>query len=318
MSGVRVERESLLDYALAIAEEYNGNLTLRQLYYQLVARGHSPNSQKDYKRLGDVVAKARMAGDFPFTWLLDRSRTVHKGSAKHLYSNVANSLEYAKHAIATLPDDYLMAARWWGQPTQVSVWVEKEALAGVFQEPCSNLGVSWFACKGYPSLSSLYEWVKGADAIVESARGRWRQWGEDIERFVILYFGDHDPDGWQIPRTAVETLRQIAEVEDIDLPEIELRRVALNMDQIDRYSPPPFPAKMTSSRYSGYVDEHGTTDAWELDALRPEQLDRLIRDRVNDLFDASIHEANSEMIEERREEMRAKMQEPGWMASVWR
>ncbi len=303
MSGSRLEREELLEVALEIASEYGGNLTLRQLYYQCVARGHSPNHDRDYKRLGDVVGQARMRGQFPFHWLEDRGRTVHGGDFTRFDDDVDDALERAAEDLRNAPGWALGADRWYGQPRHVSVWVEKEALSGVFDGPCRALGVSWFACKGYPSLSSLYRWVRQL-AGVESAT-----------EAVVLYFGDHDPDGWQIPRTAQRTVRQIARMEGVWQP-IRFERMALNMDQIRAFNPPPFPAKMTSSRYAGYVAEHGTTDAWELDALRPEQLDTLIREGVAGYFDEDIYEANEATIEERRADMRERMQEPGWIHSV--
>lgn len=314
----RLNRSDLLVHALEIAREYAGNLTLRQLYYQLVARGYSPNSQRDYKRIGSVVAKARMSGAFPFDWLLDRTRTVHPGRFTTYDTDVDDALDKAAGALRSTPYWYLSASRWFGQREHVSVWVEKEALAGVFEDPCERLGVSWFTCKGYPSLSALYEWVKQIAAVVDASRTR--AWGDrdgmGLERVTILYFGDHDPDGWQIPRSALENVRTIAAVEGLHLPWISLERVALNMPQIEAFNPPPFPAKMTSSRYQGYVDEHGTDDAWELDALRPEQLQQLIRDNVEERFDREVYSQHQATITRLRADMRSRMQDPVWMSGV--
>lgn len=322
MSGSRMNRTELLNEAHAIAEEYRGNLTLRQLYYQLVARGFSPNSQQDYKRIGDVLGTARMEGRFPFSWLLDRSRTIHRGDYSDHNDSVAGALVQAAGAVQSFPHWYLNASRWWGQRSHVSVWVEKEALAGVFEAPCLSSGVSWFACKGYPSLSALWSWVKAVERVVDASRsGSWASpdgWddGSGLDEIVILYFGDHDPDGWEIPRSALRNVRQIARVEEIDLPPIRLERVALNMGQIRQYDPPPFPAKPTSSRFTKYLAEHQTDDAWELDALRPEVLTRLIRENVDRIFDADRHAEVQAHIEERREEMRGRMAEDGWLRSV--
>jgi len=310
---MRIARAELLDHAKDIAQEYRGNLTLRQLYYQLVARGYSPNTQRDYKRVGDIVADARLAGTFSFDWLIDRSRTVYAGSYTDLADDVDHALDQAAEGVGYMPHWYLKADRWWGQRKHVSVWVEKEALSGVFERPCNRLGVSWFACKGYPSLSSLYDWVRGVHAVAEEAESP--EW-DGLDEVVILYFGDHDPDGWQIPRSAVERLGQIQTATGLYLPPIRLERVALNMDQIQAYNPPPFPAKMTSSRYAGYVDEHGTDEAWELDALKPNQLQDLIQDGVRSHFDLARHKAVQETIRRRRDEMRDRMKDAGWLATA--
>ena len=58
-----------------------------------------------------------------------------------------------------------------------------------------------------------------------------------------------------------------------------VQRIALNMNQIEDYSPPPNPAKLTDSRYSGYIKKHGSS-SWELDALEPRVLRDLIRHQV--------------------------------------
>ena len=310
----RLAPADLLAEACVIACEYSGNLTLRQLYYQLVARGHSPNTQDDYNRIKDTLVKARIAGTFSFDWLIDRSRTVHPGEFTRYQDDVEFALDEAAGDVKALPAWNIYAARWWGQKTHVSVWVEKEALAGVFEGPCKNLGVSWFAAKGYPSLSSLYDWVKGVHDVVHTAEEA-PAWG-GLDRVVVIYFGDHDPDGWQIPRSAMNRVREIQHATGLHLPTVELDRVALNMDQIRAYNPPPFPAKMTSSRYKGYVEEHQTKSAWELDALQPDQLQKLIRDSVNAHFDADRFDAVREVIVQRRELMRAKMRTGDWLAKA--
>lgn len=297
-----------LENARDIAGEYGGNLTLRQLYYQLVARGFIENSQRSYKRVGNILAQARLAGDFPFDWLLDRTRECRPGDFGTDSTSVYRALRSAGNELRTAPERWLWRSRWWGQPTHVSVWVEKEALSGVFEEPCDRLGVSWFVLRGYSSLSSLSQWVDTMDEAQSADPA--------IEEAVVLYFGDHDPDGWEIPRSAERNVDAIAEVRGIDLPPVTFERIALNRDQIDTYSPPPFPAKETSSRFKSYVREHRLNDAWELDALNPRTLISLIEGAVAPHFDREIAAENDEEVTRRQEEMRTAMLEPGWAAEA--
>ena len=205
----REKSERTLADAYQIASEYGGNLTVRQLYYQLVARGHIANSQESYKRLVSLLGEARLAGDFPFEWLLDRTREARPGRFKGNQIDVETALDSAADDLRRAPESWLWRDRWYGQPTHVSVWVEKEALAGVFERPCEALGVAWFVLRGYSSLSALSEWV---DHASEAYRD-----GEGIEEAVVLYFGDHDPDGWEIPRSAERNIEAIASVRGIDL-----------------------------------------------------------------------------------------------------
>jgi hypothetical protein len=294
--------------ARSIASEYGGNLTVRQLYYQLVARGSIANSQESYKRLVSILTTARLSGEFPFDWILDRTREARPGRFAGDQIDVGDALEATARNLRRAPEHWIWRDRWLGQATHVSVWVEKEALAGVFEGPCEELGVAWFVLRGYSSLSALSQWV---DHVAEAAGG-----GSSIERAVVLYFGDHDPDGWEKPRSAERNVGAIASIRGIYLPPVTFERVALVREQIEQYKPPPFPAKETSSRFESYVAEHRMRDAWELDALRPEVLRRLIHDRVSDYFDPEVHDANEVIVAVAREEMRTKMRAKKWVAGA--
>lgn len=299
--------QDTLDSAHEIAGEYNGNLTVRQLYYQLVARGFIPNSFESYQRLVRILTDARLGGKFPFEWLLDRTREARPGKFTQIQQTVKSALTNAADDLRRAPESWLWCDRWYGQPTHVSVWVEKEALAGVFEDPCDELGVSWFVLRGYSSISALSQWVDNTAAAYQTG---------NVENAVVLYFGDHDPDGLEIPRSAERNVLAIADVRGIELPPIEFERIALTRAQIKQYNPPPFPAKETSSRFDAYVKETGLRTAWELDALRPDVLASLIRDSVDGYFDDAIYADNEETIAERRKEMRAAMLKRGWISGA--
>ena len=315
--------QDLQHQAHEIAQEYKRDgydMTLRQLYYQLVARGFIANSQKSYKRVGEACTKARKAGWFALDLLVDRSRTVGMSRATTFDVDVDAGEVEARDYIQSVPRWCITADRWFGQAAHVSVWVEKEALAGVFDRPCRDLGVGLFACKGYSSLSALWQWLKGLERAHQAAKGEDLPAGlyeEDVAtEAVVLYFGDHDPDGWQIPRSLETQIQEILAHHPLDVPPIRFERVALNMDQIREHNPPPFPAKPSSSRFDGYRDEHDTTDAWELDALTPDVLDRLIRHEVNGLFDEDVHALVQGHARQRRQELRERMRADGWMDGV--
>lgn len=327
---VYMTRGEVLEHANEIAEEFareGMDITLRQLYYQFVARGLCLSGQKAYKRIGDVVTEARYTGEFPLELLVDRGRDIHMGDYTRCDTDVNQALEDSGGIIRAVPHLTLNVDRWYGQPVFVSVWVEKQALEGVFSSVCTELGVSWFACKGYPSVSALWQWLKRAHEVTngkpERRRFRWPGGATVTERHmglakraVVLYFGDHDPDGWEIPRSAERNIRSLMELRNIDL-DLTFKRVGLNMNQIMQYNPPPFEAKITSARYRGYVNEHNTNDAWELDALNPRVLRDLIRKEVGAHFDQRIYEANIAAVEYTREEMRDFMARGEFMRQVF-
>ena len=162
----------LLAHANDLVIEYRADgltLTLRQLYYQCVARGLLRNGQAHYKRLGSILTKARYAGTFPLHGLVDRGRSVHASDSTRCDTSVERALDSARTWVRDLPEFLMQSARWFGQPVYVSCWVEKEALAEVFERTCQELGVGWFACRGYPSVSSLYTFLQELrrEAVIE-------------------------------------------------------------------------------------------------------------------------------------------------------
>lgn len=281
---------ALLALALAIAKDYKDrgySLTLRQLYYQLVAKGHIPSGQTHYKRLGAVLTEARYNGTFPVHYIEDRGRSCQEGDFLYENLDVGLACRWAVSDVKGMPDRFIYSRRWVRQPRHVSVWIEKDALSGVIERPCRELGVSWMACKGYPSVSALDEWIKHT---VQFTHPRGRDLGKEVH---VLYLGDHDPDGWEIPRSAERNLHRLLKLRGVTM-DLTFHRIALNMDQIQEFNPPPFEAKMSSARYQGYIDEHGTDEAWELDALDPEVMDALIREKVEPLFDQDTYDQNQD------------------------
>jgi len=239
-----------------IISEYQAqgfDLTLRQLYYQMVARDLLKNSQRSYKRLGRIVADARLAGLIDWNAIVDRTRSVsgnaHWNSPREIIDAAVGQYRIDK---------------WADQPCRPEVWIEKDALAGVISGVCGELDVKYFSCRGYTSASEMWK------------AAYWRM-GND-QRHVIIHLGDHDPSGVDMTRDIVERLSLFA-----GRP-IEVKRIALNMDQIERYGPPPNPTKITDSRADGYIDRYGY-DSWELDALEPRVLADEIRKAVLELRD---------------------------------
>ena len=255
----RADARERIEQANEIIEEYRAQgyvLTLRQLYYQFVARDLIANEQREYKRLGDLVNRARLAGLIDWEAIEDRTRNIE--SLPHW--------ESPADAVGAVAAHY-REDKWGDQAVRIEVWVEKEALAGVFTGVCEELQVPWFACRGYVSQSE--QWSAGQ----RFARINWSG-----QRPIVLHFGDHDPSGIDMTRDNAKRLTLFAEYG------VEVRRLALNMDQVVEHQPPPNPAKATDTRFREYAQAHGE-ESWELDALPPDVLTGLVRDAVIDLRD---------------------------------
>ena len=247
-----------IDQANRIIADYQRqgfDLTLRQLYYQFVARGLIPNRDSEYKKLGSVVNDARLAGLIDWNAIQDRTRFVR--SLSHWDSPEA--------VIASAAASY-RRDMWETQDYRPEVWIEKDALVGVISGVCEDLDVPYFSCRGYTSQSEM--WAAGQ---------RLKRYVRDGQTPVILHLGDHDPSG-------IDMTRDIADRLELFMGGCPIDRLALNLDQVRAYNPPPNPAKTTDSRFASYIRIYGQ-ESWELDALEPRVLADLIRGTLAQLID---------------------------------
>lgn len=272
----------IIQRANAICAEYREqgyDLTLRQLYYQFVARAIIPNSDKSYKSLGSIINDARLAGDLDWNYIVDRTRAM---------SDPGLGWESPAAIIEASADqfDYPIWSRS-GQRYRPEVWVEKEALAGVVSVACRPRRVPHFSCRGYVSQSEMWR----------AGRRMQRHMNAGLTP-VVIHLGDHDPSGIDMTRDIEERLAMFAE------RPVQVLRIALTMDQVEQYNPPPNPAKLTDSRGSGYVEEYGY-ESWELDALEPRILTALIQDNLLPFIDEEAFDAVEAEEQEERDLMRA-------------
>lgn len=268
----------IISKANPILEEYESkghSMTLRQLYYQMVARGLTGgvNTARMYEMIGNALNAGRLHGLVSWTSLEDRGRNL-KGL--RTYDSPAQCLrEAAKGYRRDL---------WANQPMRPEVWIEKEALSGVISGICAKLRVDFFATKGYNSQSE--QWRAGQ---------RFARYIRKGQRPIVFHLGDHDPSGIDMTRDNQERLSLFAGVP------ILVQRLALNMGQVEEFNPPPNFAKVTDSRSSDYRRKYGDL-SWELDALDPIYIENLIDFAVKGVRDEgrwneSLAEENADLRE---------------------
>lgn len=253
------------------------NLTLRQVYYQFVARGWIPNKDTEYKRLGSIITRGRRAGEIDWSYIEDRTRNVRGGDGSMTDPS------------QTISPYYFAASLWEGQPRRVEVWVEKDALVDIVGRACAALRVPYFSCRGYTSDSEIWAAAQRLEGYLDE---------DGVEGVTVLHLGDHDPSGIDMSRDITDRLslfmsgdgygfvdrapdEAASETYDFDDAGVRavVKRIALNMPQIEEYDPPPNPAKVTDSRAVNYILNHGT-ESWELDALEPSVLRDLIERNI--------------------------------------
>lgn len=254
-------------------QEQGFELTVRQLYYQFVAKGLIANTQSEYRKLKDAVNNGRLAGVIDWDAIVDRTRTdrgnSHWSDPQAIISSAADS--YAKDTRDT-------------QDHYVEVWVEKDALVGIVSQVADDLDVRYLSCRGFTSQSAMYQ-----------AAYRFMDHEALDKKTVLLHLGDHDPSGLDMTRDIHDRLGMFGS-------EVRVERIALTMDQIKEYGPPPNPAKVTDSRYESYRRLHGD-DSWELDALDPRTIEEIIRDSVKSF----TNEKARQMIVDEQEQERIQL-----------
>lgn len=145
---IRMSSLSLIQRINGIITEYDQagyRLTLRQVYYQLVARGIIPNNERSYKNTGELVSKGRLAGLIDWYAIEDRTRYVR--SLPHWND--------PGEIVASAARQYRIDL-WDTQPQYVEVWVEKDALIGIIEQVARHHDVPCFSCRGYTSQSEMW------------------------------------------------------------------------------------------------------------------------------------------------------------------
>lgn len=277
------DRRALLDTLNVIIAEYQQQgfiLTVRQLYYQLVARDFIANTLQEYKRIASLLNDGRLSGDIDWDAIEDRTREFVRRSSWSSGGSILHSAAHSFHM-----------DMWETQDVRPFVIVEKEALVGVFERVCNTWDAPVLAARGYPSVSVVREFVEH-DMVPAMNRD---------QQVHIFHFGDHDPSGIDMSRdleTRFDLLLKPYGYEG----DYVFKRCALNMHQIREQKPPENPAKTTDSRFAKYRKAFGTS-SWELDALNPDYLSRLVTNEMNEIVDFEIWDARNAEIEQVRERL---------------
>jgi len=284
------DQRGLLDTIVKITDEYQAKnlvLTQRQLYYQLVAKDIIPNAIEVYKRLSIFTTDARYAGLIDWDAIEDRGR---KSERKSQWSGIKELIETAVRSYRR--------HRWDDQEYYIELFCEKQALEGVLKPIADKYHLHFGSNKGYSSSSAMYElYERVLDQIGNS------------KKVVILYLGDHDPSGKDMVRDIYTRIREFLIEGDYALdPDVidkyerfKVHALALTMEQICEFNPPPNPAKIKDPRAKAYIKEFGEI-SWELDALTPENLVYITENGILQYIELSKY---IEVIEQEQRDVKA-------------
>jgi hypothetical protein len=270
----RVKWAEVIDHAAGIVNSYSSGVTLRQLYYRLVAVGTLPNTTSAYVSLSSKTAEARRYDGFP--GLVDRTRRIARPYC----------LDNPDQAVRSLTLDY-RRDRQDGQPVSLYVGVEKDALSALLEGWLNEYGIPVLVMRGWHSES--YERSVAHDIGTESRPS------------VLLYFGDLDPAGEGIEDNIVR-----------HIPFDTVDRVALTLHQAEEYGLPENPGvdgklANTPGRYA-FEAKYGRLFQIEVDALPPDVLEAMVSDAVDEYLDRDAYESILEQ-EEAEQELLAELAE---------
>jgi hypothetical protein len=241
-----------LDQINQVVESYQSQgykLTLRQLYYQLVSSDIIPNKLEEYNKLSKLLKEGRMAGMVDWDAIEDRLRRPSKPASWDNPAQIINSCI-----------SQYRCNRMNGQEIYLEVWVEKDALSGVLKRVTEKYGIPIVVNRGYSSVTAMFD-----------AHERFETAFNDEQQIKIIYIGDFDPSGQDMIRDITDRIQEFNEYNY----DFEILPIALTWSQIQEFTPPPNPAKITDPRAKEYIRKHGPT-SWEVDALRPEILNSIL------------------------------------------
>jgi len=231
----------LIEAAYNVLAEYHP-MTVRQVYYQLVSRHVIENKPSEYQKVSRILTDSRKNQFIPWQWIEDRVRQPRTVS---MWQDLPDFMGTVKHAYRK--------DIWNDQPVYLEVWLEKDALSGVFADITERYGITLVVGRGYNSWSA-YKEAASRFAIDKPA--------------FILYFGDFDPSGEDIVRALRESL-------DFFETSPEIIKVALTLEDVKEYNLPPDFAKKTDTRSKAFIKKNGDM-AVELDSLPMQVLEAKI------------------------------------------
>jgi hypothetical protein len=315
---------------------YTYRPTIRGMFYNLVSDEKLQNTPKQYKSLVSALSTARRNGTIPISAFVDTTRWIDD-----IYDDYQKPEEYIQDRIDNLKttrDHYFDSIpRWHRQKHYVEVWVEKNALRGLFAGILNGMEIRVVPNNGWSSMVYRQENI---DRLIEKRSSDTDQDGNRFDKKVhILYFGDYDPTGRKMDRNIAldlvlalehgysgkrlekesERLRRIGGAGEIyegelydrldEAKEMKIfQRVALTKEQITDFklehlknTNPDVLAKLKKDpNREDFVRENGSLFQIEVDAMQrdPQKFKELVLSSVNDKYNYFDEKIHNEVMEE--------------------
>jgi hypothetical protein len=275
----RDQMKAFLEAIQSILDGEGDKITIRHLFYRLVSQNVIPKLESEYKGLCGHLSKWRKSDHIPWSAFADNTRW-------HIAPRSFDSME---EALRNTADTYRRNL-WTNQPSYIEVWVEKDAIASIVAAAANSFGVPVFVCRGFASLSSLYD-----------AAETFRRASEAGKKVIIYHLGDWDPSGVAAGESALQTFR-----DEFGL-ELDFVRAAVTQEQIIEFALPTRPVKHTDTRAAKWTGG----ECVELDAMRPAEIRRIVENCITRHIDQHAWEITKQAEASEREALRLLCEEEG-------
>jgi hypothetical protein len=255
-------------------------LSVRQVHYRLLGpdaplkHASKPDSRytndlKSYRSLCDLLARGRIEGRVPWEAIDDETRP------EDLNNHFCNPGEFFGSEIRGFLRGYTRN-RQQSQPDHIEIVAEKLTVKTILEGVAVDYSLPLTISRGQngPTLKRK---------IVQRYRRSKKR------NLILLVVTDLDPAG----ETIAQNFRDDLEA-DFDVPgnRLEVYKVALTFDQMTEMDlEPSMEAKDTSPTYNDFVEKYGITDAYELEALEPSELQQILEDAIENVMDMAAYRA---------------------------
>lgn len=282
--GDRKRRLHLLERCQEIIEAVQP-ITVRGVCYRLfVAKLIDSMAVKNTQKISRLLLWAREDGFVPWEWIVDESRQIEDSGG------FADLEAYGRVIEKAYRRDF-----WAHQRNRLIVISEKATVTGILRPVLEQYGVPFFAVHGFNSATKVHELAL--------------QIAEDKRKTVLLYVGDYDPSGLYMSREDLP-----ARLSKYGAGDFLFRRIALI--ESDLSDLPSFEAKKTDPRYGWFVEKYGS-DAWELDAMNPNDLRERVEEEIDSYIDADAWKQHKRIEAVQRETTRKIAQAMSETANVY-
>ncbi len=269
-----------------LLSSYSYRPTLRQIFYRLVAALLISNTEPTYKSLSRATVVAREEHTIDPLAFQDRVRTHTDGDYGYLSPD--EFVDAMLDRLRESPENYTRPLWTTTQQTMPIIWLEKDALFTPVTEIASRYRVKVYAARGYSSFTSVYEAAQDIQRLMKPVK--------------VLQLTDFDPSGEDMVRDLEDRLTRYGAAD------IELEKIALTSDQVSTLGLPPMPAKKSDPRYERFAQSFGD-QVVELDALPPDELERIVSTAIEDLIDQDPWNSEIEKAKQEREEAQRRIEE---------